>query len=42
MALAGARYSPAVYSGAGRARVSSLPLTVNGSASSTTTAAGIM
>ena len=31
-----------VYSGAGRARVSSLPLTVNGSASNTTTAAGTM
>ena len=30
------------YSGAGRARVSSLPLTVNGSASNTTTAAGTM
>ena len=32
----------AVYSGAGRARVSSLPLGVSGSASITTTAAGIM
>ena len=31
-----------VYSGAGRARVSSLPLGVNGSASITTTAAGTM
>ena len=30
------------YSGAGRARVSSLPLTVSGSASNTTTAAGTM
>ena len=40
-ALAGARYrSPSRYSGAGRARVSSLPLTVNGNASITTTAAG--
>src|ERR1700758_5161236 len=41
--LVGARYrSTSWYSGAGRARVSSLPLTVNGSASITTTAAGIM
>src|SRR5246127_691149 len=39
-AVAGARYSPGVYSGAGRARVSSLPLGVSGSASRTTTAAG--
>ena len=31
-----------VYSGAGNARVSSLPLGVNGNASITTTAAGIM
>ncbi|VBA45490.1 hypothetical protein LAUMK13_05484 [Mycobacterium innocens] len=30
------------YSGTGRARVSSLPLAVSGSASSTTTAAGTM
>ncbi|WP_408632419.1 hypothetical protein [Mycobacterium noviomagense] len=41
-ALVGARYRPARYSGAGRARVSSLPLGVNGHASSTTTAAGTM
>ena len=41
--MAGARYTIAILvSGAGRARVSSLPLTVNGSASSTTTAAGTM
>ncbi|CAM4408129.1 hypothetical protein MYSE111917_26845 [Mycobacterium senriense] len=38
--VSGARYAPTVYSGAGNARVSSLPLTVNGSASNTTTAAG--
>ncbi|ETB11956.1 hypothetical protein O980_10525 [Mycobacterium avium subsp. paratuberculosis 08-8281] len=31
-----------MYSGAGRARAFSLPLTVNGNASSTTTAAGTM
>src|SRR5882757_1322559 len=40
--LLGARYSPARNSGAGNARVSSLPLTVMGSAESTTTAAGTM
>ncbi|OXR39670.1 hypothetical protein B7C42_08259 [Nocardia cerradoensis] len=40
--LLGARYPPAVYSGAGSARVSSLPLTVSGSAATTITAAGIM
>ncbi|CAM3416475.1 hypothetical protein MYIN104542_29525 [Mycobacterium intermedium] len=39
-ALAGARYSPPVYSGAGRARVSSLPLTVSGTASIATIADG--
>ena len=43
MRVAGARYrSASWYSGAGRARVSSLPLTVNGIASNTTTAAGTM
>ena len=39
-AAAGARYPPAVYSGAGNACLSSLPLGVNGNASITTTAAG--
>src|SRR6201993_1738155 len=38
--VAGARYPPAVYSGAGSARVSSLPLDVSGSSANTTTAAG--
>src|ERR1700758_3556606 len=38
--LPGARYSPPVYSGAGNARLSSLPLTVNGNASTTITADG--
>ncbi|GAB4983068.1 hypothetical protein MAHJHV61_13510 [Mycobacterium avium subsp. hominissuis] len=38
----GARYSPVLYSGVGRARVSSFPLGVNGMASSATTAAGTM
>ena len=38
----GAIRTTSLYSGAGRARVSSLPLTVNGNASSTTTAAGTM
>ncbi|ETB45883.1 hypothetical protein O981_28850 [Mycobacterium avium 10-5560] len=43
IAVTGARYrSTSEYSGAGRARVSSLPLTVSGSASSTTTAEGTM
>ena len=42
MALPGARYPAPVYSGAGSARVSSFPLTVNGSTSSATTAAGTM
>src|ERR1700757_4797224 len=42
-ALAGARYrSPSWYSGAGSARLSSFPLTVSGSASTATTAAGTM
>nr|VTP03516.1 hypothetical protein BIN_B_05109 [Mycobacterium riyadhense] len=40
-ALDGARYrSRCPYSGAGKARVSSLPFTVSGNSSSTTTAAG--
>ena len=38
----GAVLTSVLYSGAGRARVSSLPLTVSGSASTTTTAAGTM
>ena len=43
LGLAGARYrSPLWGSGAGRARVSSLPLTVSGSVSRTTTADGTM
>ena len=43
VSVAGARYRPVSwYSGAGSARVSSLPFTVNGSASITTTAAGTM
>ena len=42
-ALCGARYFAAFwYSGAGSARRSSLPLTVNGKASMTTIAAGTM
>ena len=42
-ALPGARYrSTLLYSGAGRARLSSLPLGVNGNVSTTTTAVGIM
>ncbi|CAG7272562.1 hypothetical protein PICSAR26_04533 [Mycobacterium avium subsp. paratuberculosis] len=38
----GARYAPPAYSGAGRARASSFPLGVNGSASIASTAAGTM
>ncbi len=40
MALPGARYAASRYSGAGRARASSLPVTVNGNASIATIAAG--